>query len=124
MQWWKSVIMLISVSIATIGMSAQAETFVATRFKTISLSFSGCIIEAKNVLKTARFEENLNNSPSPLEDGSGAVWGGKGEYKAVIKCLPEHSLVFFVVAGPKLAVVNKNADNLINSFTGDDVDEN
>jgi len=112
MPWWKSIVLSVPMSMMLMG-SAQAETFVMTRWESTSRSFSQCIREAKSALETGLFEENLDNS-SRLEDGSGSAWGGRdnGQYKAVIKCLPDQGLVFFVVAGPKEGTVGKYMTNL------------
>ncbi len=112
MLWWKSIVLSVPMSMMLMG-SAQAETFVITRWTSMSLSLSQCIKEAKSALETGLFEENLDGSPR-LGDGSGSVWGGRddGQYKAVIKCLPDHGLVFFVVAGPNEGTVGKYVTNL------------
>jgi len=119
MPWWKSIVLGVPMSMILMG-SVQAETFVITRWTSMSLSFSQCIKEAKAVLETGRFEENLDNSPR-LGDGSGSAWGGRdnGQYKAVIKCLPDPGLVFFVVAGPKEGAVGGYVTNLAKNFQSD-----
>lgn len=119
MQYWKSIVLGVSMSMLTVG-TAHAETFVKTRWMSMSLSFSQCIKEAKAVLETGRFEDDPGHSQHPLEDGSGSVWGGRnsGDYKAVIKCLPDQELVFLVVAGPNETTISGYVDNLAKSFTG------
>ncbi len=119
MQWWKSIVLGVPVSMMVMG-SAQAETYVKTRWMSMSLSFSQCIKEAKAVLETGRFEGNPGHSQHPLTDGSGSAWGGRnsGNYKAVIKCLPDQELVFLVVAGPNETTISGYVDNLAESFTG------
>jgi len=112
MLWWKSIVLSVPMSMMLMG-SAQAETFVMTRFSTMMLlSLSECIKEAKRALKTEGFEENLDSSR--FKDGSGSAWGGRdnGQYKAVIKCLPDHELLFFAVAGPEEDTVGRYMKNL------------
>lgn len=118
MQWWKSIVLGVPMSMMLTGV-AQAETFVMTLWKPMSLSFSLCIKEAKAVLETGQFKEKPGNT-SLLEDGSGSAWAGTDhgrQYKAIIQCLPDQELVFFAVAGPDLKTTDKYARTLKKNFT-------
>jgi hypothetical protein len=118
MKLWKSTVLVTSILFVSGGI-AQAEIAVATRWKPMSLDYNQCIVNARNVLRVVKFEEQLNNDEGADNSGSGSAWATReaGEYKGVIRCLPNQEIVFLVVAGPSKDKVKEYANKLLNGFT-------
>jgi len=101
-------------------MSSQlsyAESYIGTRWSDTDRDYKSCILEGKKTLKMMKFAKNLDHHSISDDEGSGSTWGSTANYKAVIRCVPNHSIVFFVVSGKKPRTVKKYVNNIKKSFT-------
>ena len=118
------VILIMSlISIPTNGVSEFKENdfFMATSWKNTSFEDDrSCVLEARKVLEFSKFTEKLDHTSSKNKDGSFSAWGQhtekQGVYKAVIKCIPEVSAVFFVVGGSDAKTTRTLVDVLSDNF--------
>jgi len=85
---------------------------VSTHVEPIFLSQIQCLRVASDVLWAKKFKKKLDHSEI-------SAWGGKGVYKAVIRCAAEESVAFFVVVGPKGKLTRQYVDELGGLFNSE-----
>ena len=78
---------------------------VSTHVEPMFLSQIQCLRIASDVLWAKKFKNKSDHSEI-------SAWGGKGKYKAVIRCVAEERVAFFVVAGLKGKLTRQYVDEL------------
>jgi len=84
-------------SLATIFSSSQAlaAPAICNNVQVTTFSKEECTTRAEQSIRDSGFSENIHVYPDP-----GIVFGVKNDYSAIIRCVPDSNVVFFVVAGP------------------------
>ncbi len=95
-----------------LGMSfagaAQARTYITQDVTAITLTQSDCLDHADRAIRRNGFE--VPGTTLMTRHGI------RGEYTVAIRCAADKGLVFFVVAGPSVAVTEKYSDALQHDF--------
>jgi hypothetical protein len=109
MTFWKRIVLFFLILLSFEVMSFEVR--VATDWQPMSSSQISCLKAATETLWLHKFNEQ------PDHDDESA-WGGKkqGKYKAVIKCLADEDIVFFVVAGTDGTRTREYVNKLMKNF--------
>jgi hypothetical protein len=74
--------------------SAAVNMSISSSWRATNLGRYDCIRRAEEATRRAGFEREM----STVQE---SVFGERGAYASMIRCVPERSIVFFVVAGPQ-----------------------
>jgi hypothetical protein len=88
--------------------SAQAGPAVSTRWQDTQLTQEECLQFAEVAIKGAGFGQ--------IERTTQSRYGTLGQYTATIRCVTEHKIIFFIMAGPSLQQAPKYLDDVYNHF--------
>lgn len=89
-----------------------AETKVSTEWSVVNGSQIHCLKVATDVLWFNHFK----NKKSEETHSKTSAWGRRGDYKAVVRCVAEQDVAFFVVTGPEGKTTRQYVDELAHSF--------
>ena len=79
-----------------------------TGWKTTTLSQPECVEKAKSVMTAIGLER--------LQASQVSAFAQKGDYSVVIRCIPEKTMVMFVVAGPEAAETQRLIRAVVERF--------
>lgn len=88
--------------------SATAGPAVSTRWRETGMTQDECFRYAETAIQAAGFGR--------LERTSQSRYGTRGEYTAAIRCIIDHKVIFFIVAGPSLQQAPKYLDDIYDHF--------
>ena len=91
-----------------------SDTKMSTQWTSTSLSQIECLKRATNVLWMKKFTTNQNYSEV-------SAWGESGPYEALIRCVSEKNVLFFVVIGPSGKKTREYVDALSTLFEEQDL---
>ena len=88
--------------------TADADTAVATRWRSMGEAQNDCLSHAQMAIFRAGFDNATG--------GSQSMSGKHGDYTASIRCVAEQRIVFFVLSGPSPATTAHYLDALYRHF--------
>jgi hypothetical protein len=88
--------------------SAYAGPAVSTRWRETGMTQDECFKYAETAIVAAGFGR--------IEKTTQSRYGTKGEYTAAIRCVVDHKIIVFIVAGPSLTEAPKLLDNIYDHF--------
>lgn len=88
--------------------SAYAGPAVSTRWRESEMSLDECFHYAEIAIQGAGF--------SRIERTAQSRYGTRGDYTAAIRCIADHKVIFFIVAGPSLQQAPKYLDDIYDHF--------
>lgn len=84
-----------------------ADALISTSWSSMNVGQIQCLKVAESVLWFNKFKNS--------DYGEDSAWGSKGEYKAVIGCVDDKDMAFFVVVGPN----GEKTRDLVNKISAD-----
>jgi hypothetical protein len=88
--------------------SAYAGPAVSTRWRDSEMSQDECFHYADIAIQAAGF--------SRIERTTQSRYGTRDDYTAAIRCIIDHKIIFFIVAGPSLEQAPKYLDDIYDHF--------
>ena len=85
------ILLLVTSMTSTAALSAPA---ICNHAQKMNFTADQCLVAAKNAMKDTKFTGNVS-----VYKNAGVVFAVRGNYSAVIRCLNNVNMAFFVVAG-------------------------
>ncbi len=87
----------------------QADALISTAWSPINMGQIQCLKLAGDVLWFNKFDKSKDH-------GQESAWASNGEYKALIGCVAEKEIAFFVVVGPNGQKTRDFVDKISTDF--------
>lgn len=89
--------------------AAAASTSMTSRWEETDLDFEACRARMAVVVRQGGFTKNVTVNPS-------SIYAERGNYTALVRCLKDKGVVFFVVAGPDTKTAERYNDLIADKF--------
>ena len=89
--------------------SSAVNMSISSSWRPTSLGRYDCVLQAEDATRRAGFQYEM----STVQE---SVFGERGAYASLIRCVPERGIVFFVVAGPRDYEASSGRQALEDSF--------
>jgi hypothetical protein len=90
----------------------QADVLISTAWSPMNEGQIKCLQVAESVLWFNKFDQNKDH-------GQESAWGSNGDYKALIGCVADKGMAFFVVVGPSGKRTREIVDKISQDFKGE-----
>lgn len=93
---------------ATAGSTVQAGPSMSTNWTSTTISQQECMRQAEQVVRDAGMDD--------VDVVGQSVFGKKSGYTAVVRCISDYGLIYFVVGGPQLDQARTYMRSLFDKF--------